>query len=116
MTFFTPGTGCRVPSAPTASRTRALICTSTARDAGHLHHRGARLIAHLILHRTRRRRQLDGERDAAAVDRQILDEPEADDVAVQVGIVDDLQRLEHQRFLYRHSQEYRNCRLRMADC
>ena len=90
MTFFTPGTGCRVPSAPTASRTRALICTSTAGDAGNLHHGRARLIAHLILHRTRRRRQLDRERDAAAVDLQILDEAEADDVAVQIGIADDL--------------------------
>ena len=31
----------------------------------------------------------------AAVDLQILDEPEADDVAVEIGISDDLQRVEH---------------------
>src|SRR4029453_10973290 len=34
ITFFTPGTDCRDPSAPTASRTRALICTSTALTPG----------------------------------------------------------------------------------
>ena len=34
MTFFTPGTDCRAPSEPTASRTRALICTSTLPTPG----------------------------------------------------------------------------------
>ena len=102
------GQRCRVPSEPTASRTRALIVTSTRRDAGHLHHRRARLIAHLILDRTRRRRQLDRERDAAAVDLQILDEPEADDVAVEIGIPDDLQRVEHAASVrLAYPQEYR---------
>ena len=56
----------RVPSPPTASRTRAVIWTSTAVNAGHLQHGGARLIAHLILYRTRRRRQLDRERHLVA--------------------------------------------------
>ena len=95
MMFFTPGSGCRAPSPPTASRTRALIFTSTLVTPGTLQHRGARLIAHLVLHRTRRRRELDGERDAAAVDRQILDEAEAHDVAVQIRIAHDRQRIEH---------------------
>ena len=39
-----------------------------AGHAGQLHHRGPRLIAHLILHRARRRREFDRERDAAVVD------------------------------------------------
>src|SRR5262249_4985073 len=104
MTFFTPGTSCRVPSAPTASRTRALICPSppAARHAGHAQHRGARLLAHLILDGARRRRQLDRERHAAAVNRQALDEPEADDVAVQIGIANGLERVENGRLLDLH--------------
>ena len=96
--------GHRLPRAVGADRladARAHLHVDRA-DARQLHHRGARLIAHLILHRTRRRRQLDRERDAAAVDRQILDEPEADDVAVEIGIADDLQRLEHARLLNLH--------------
>ena len=95
MTFLTPGT--RLPRAVGADRladARAHLHVDRG-DARHLHHGGARLIAHLILDRTRRRRQLDGERDAAAIDLQVLDEPEADDVAVKIGIADDLQRLEH---------------------
>ena len=91
-------------SAPTASRTRALICTSTADTPGSLQHRRARLIAHLILHRTRRRRQLDRERDAAAVDPQILDEAEAHDVAMKIGIADDLQRIEDRLLVQNHDQ------------
>src|SRR5436309_1859044 len=35
ITFFTPGTGCRGPSAPAASRTRALVCTSTGQPPRH---------------------------------------------------------------------------------
>mgnify|MGYP003297802680 CR=1 FL=1 len=38
-----------------------------ARHTRDLEHCRARLVAHLILHRTRRRRQLDGERDASAL-------------------------------------------------
>ena len=92
MTFFTPGTDCRDPSrADRFAHARAHLHVDRA-DARELHHRRARLIAQLILHRTRRRRQLDRERDPAAVDRQVLDEPEADDVAVEIGILDDLQR------------------------
>ena len=53
-----------------------------------------RLIAHLILHRARRRRQLDGERHAAAVDPQVLDELERDDVAVEIGVPNGRQGLE----------------------
>ena len=42
----------------------ALMLHVDARHAGHRHHGRARLIAHLILDRTRRRGQLDSERDA----------------------------------------------------
>jgi hypothetical protein len=71
-------------------------------DAGQLHHRRARLIAHLILDRTRRRRQLDREPDTAAVDGEALDEPQADDVAIEIRIAYDLQRLEDGRLLDLH--------------
>ena len=57
-----------------------------------------RLIAHLILHRTGGRRQLDGERHAPAVDAQVLDEPERHDVLVEIGILDDLQCVEDRLF------------------
>ena len=102
MTFLTPGH--RLPRAVGAdglAHARAHLHVDAA-HARHLHHRGARLIAHLILHRTRRRRQLDRERDAAAVDLEILDEAEAHDVALQVGIADDLQRVEHGALLNCH--------------
>ena len=102
MTFFTPGSAARPASGPTASRTRALICTSTAVTPGQLHHGRARLIAHQILHRTRRRRQLDREGDAAAVDDEVLDEAQADDIAMKIRVLDDLQRLEHGRFVHLH--------------
>ena len=67
-----------------------------------MHHRGARLIAHLIFHRTRRRRELDRERDVARIETQVLDESETDDVAVEVWIADNLQRLEHSRLVNLH--------------
>ena len=51
MMFFTPGTGCRGAVGADRSRTRALICTSTAVTPGTLHHGRARLVAHLVLHR-----------------------------------------------------------------
>ena len=41
---------------------------------------GMRLIPHLVLHRAGRRGQLDGERDAGAIDHEVLDEAERDDV------------------------------------
>src|SRR5262249_30760085 len=53
-------------------------------------------------HGTRRRRELDREGDAAAVDLQLLDEPEADDVAIEIGIANDLQRLENGALLNLH--------------
>jgi hypothetical protein len=66
-----------------------------SRDAGHGHHGRPGLIAHLILHGTGRRRQLDRERNPAGVDCQILDEAERDDVAMEVGILDDLEGLQN---------------------
>src|SRR3990172_4059809 len=90
MTFFTPGNDCRGPSGPgrfAPSRAQLHVHRAHARQ---LHHSRSRLIAHLILHRTRRRGELDRERDAIALDLQILDEPEADDVAVEIRIRDDI--------------------------
>ena len=65
-----------------------------ARHAGKRADHRAGLIAHLILDRTRRRRQLDRKRDRAAVDAQVLDELERDDVAIEVGIAHGLERIE----------------------
>src|SRR5262249_50243119 len=62
-------------------------------------HGGARLRLHLILDGTGRRRELDGERDAPTVDLQILHEAETDDVPVEVGVLDDLERIEDRRFI-----------------
>ena len=102
MTFLTPGTGgARAVGADGFADARAHLHVD-GRHAGQLHHGGARLIAHLILHRTRRRRQLDRERDTAAVDLEVLDEAERHDVAVQIGIVDDLQRVEDGGLLNLH--------------
>ena len=121
MMFLTPGTAAR----PAAGSDRFADARAHLHvDGGHarqLHHGGARLIAHLVLHRTRRRRQLDRERDAAAVDLQILDEPETDDVAIEIGIADDLQRLEHARLIKGHNGQNivpsgQNCRLQISDC
>src|SRR5262249_26495097 len=62
------------------------------------HHRRTRLIAQMVLHRTGRRRQLDAERHAAVGEAQVLDEPERDDVLVEIGILDDLERVEDRGF------------------
>jgi hypothetical protein len=74
------------------------------RNPWNLHDRCARLIAHLILHRTGRRGQFDRERHASAFDRQILDEAEADDVAVEIRVADHLERVEHGGLLQSHDQ------------
>ena len=95
ITFFTPATGCRVPSATLAVRTAAVIDTLHRRDAGHARHRGLGLRLHLVFDRTGRRRQLDDERHRARrIDRQRLDEAETDDVATEIGIGDDTKRVE----------------------
>jgi hypothetical protein len=52
---------------------------------GQRRHRRLRLVAHPVLHRAGRRRQLDRERHPAAVDRQILDEAQRDDVLCRSG-------------------------------
>jgi len=61
------------------------------------HHQGMSLLslAHLVLDRTRRGGQFDGERHATAVDLEILDEPERDDVLVEIGIANHGQGIEH---------------------
>ena len=64
-------------------------------DAGQARHRRAGLIPHLVLHRARRRRQLNLERHAAAVDGELLHEAERDDVLVQVGVAHGAKRLEN---------------------
>ncbi len=88
MTFFTPSTGAR-PAIGRRHGAHAGRHFDVHRgDARQRRHRGVCLIAHLILHRARRRRQLDAERHAAAVNAQVLDEAERDDVLVQIGILD----------------------------
>jgi hypothetical protein len=67
-------------------------------DTRQCRHRGVRLVAQHVLYGTRGSRQLDGERHAAAVDAEILDESKRHDVPVQIGILDDRQRAEHRRF------------------
>src|SRR5580765_6467070 len=104
MMFLTPGTAARPAAGSTASRTRAHLHVDRG-HAGNLHHGGPRLVAHLVLDRTRRRRQLDGERDAAALDLQIFDEAESDDVAIQIGVPDDLEGLQHARLIKWHTAQ-----------
>jgi hypothetical protein len=64
-------------------------------DARKRAHRCRGLLTQLILHRTRRCRQLDRERDVAVLQREVLDESERHDVAPEVRIVDNAQRVEH---------------------
>ena len=95
MMFFTPGTAALPASGASVDRTCAVISISTAGHAGNAADQVARLIAHLILHRARGCRQLDGERHPPALDPQILDELERHDVAVEIGIPNGRQGLEN---------------------
>ena len=63
-------------------------------DARQRRDRGSRLITQQVLHGAGRRRELDHERHAFAFDRELLDEPERDDVLVQIGILDGFERVE----------------------
>ena len=80
MMFLTPSTGARPASGRRDRANARRHLDIDRRDAGQRRDRRVRLVAQLIFHGARRRRQLDGERHAAAVDAQILDEPERDDV------------------------------------
>ena len=62
MTFFTPGSGGCPVSGADADRTLRGHLHVDVGHAGQRAHGGGRLIAHLVLDRTGRRRQLDGER------------------------------------------------------
>ncbi len=94
MTFFTPGSGgWPVSGADDRADLRGHLHVDVA-HAGQRAHRRARLVAHLVLDRARGCRQLDGERHAPVVDGQVLDEAERDDVAAEVRIDDDAQRVE----------------------
>ena len=99
MTFFAPGTATRVPSGMPADRTDGRHLDLDVRHAGHLQDGGTRLIAHLVLHRARRRRQLDRESHPAALDVQVLHEAQADDVAAEVRIAHGGKRVEDVGFL-----------------
>ena len=98
MTFFTPSTGARPASgAPDGADT----CRHLDVDRGHTGQRGnqrVRLIAHLIFDRAGRRRKLDAECHAPAVDAEVLDEAERDDVSVEVGVPDAHERAKHRLF------------------
>ena len=64
------------------------------RDAGDAANGGGGLFAELLLDRTGRRGELDRDADGAAVDGDALHEAEADDVLVEIGILDDAKRVE----------------------
>jgi hypothetical protein len=59
--------------------------------AGDLHHRGLRLALHLAAQRAGRRRQHDGEPHLPAVDMHVLDHLQADQVVVQLRLLDGTQ-------------------------
>ena len=98
MMFLTPGTGALPVSRFAVERTCAVISICDVGDAGQRGHRLPRLLAHLVLDRTGRRRQLDREGHAPPVDAEILDELQRDDVAVEIGISDGAERVEYGRF------------------
>ena len=54
-----------------------------------------RLVVHLLLHRTGGCGELDHERDLPTLDPEVLDEIEADNVAAQIGVLHDPERLKH---------------------
>ena len=58
------------------------------RHARHGHYRGPGLIPHLILDRTRRRRQDDPKRNFPAANHEIFDKPERNDVLSQIRVND----------------------------
>jgi hypothetical protein len=98
MMFFTPSTGARPASGEATARTLAVISTSTAVTPGNADTAACAWSRNMSFTGTRGSRQLDGERHAAAVDAEILDESKRHDVPVQIGILDDRQRAEHRRF------------------
>ncbi len=93
MTFFTPASGGRPVSGADAERTFADELHVHVRDTREGTHRGRSLIAQLILDGTRRRGQLDGERDSRTGDRNVLHEAERHDVLANVGVDDDAKRV-----------------------
>src|SRR5262249_42762498 len=64
-------------------------------DAGQCANRRHRLLTHLILYRTCGRRQLDCERHLTVSERDVFHEAERNDVAAEIRIVDNAQRVEH---------------------
>jgi hypothetical protein len=56
---------------------------------------GAGLLANLVAVRRGRRVQLNRERDAAAVDAEVLHELRRDDVFVKIGVLDRAERVEN---------------------
>ncbi len=70
--------------------------------AGQLHHRRAGLLLHLFFDRAGGRRQLDCQRDVSAVNRDVLDEPQRDDILVEIRILYGLEGLEYLRVFNSH--------------
>jgi hypothetical protein len=65
----------------------------------------SRLVLHFIAHGTGRRRQNYAERDIAAINREVFDKTERDDVLVEIGISYLSQRIKHYAFVnLRHVQ------------
>ena len=98
MMFLTPSTGVRPSSGRPTARTCAVISTATDETPGIAETTRPGLIPQQILHGTRRRRELDDERDCAALDVDVLDEVERDDVLVEVGVLHCAQGIEHRGF------------------
>ena len=96
ITFFTPGTGWRSAFGQRGGAHGGRHLDVDGRHAWHRGDQRLRLRLQAILHRTRRRRQLDRERHGArGIDREALHEAEADDVLSEVGIDDAAKRIEH---------------------
>ena len=92
MMFLTPGTSCSAWRG-CERRTMAPQAMSTLRRPDRAEG-GVRRPLDLVLERTGRRRQLDGHRQGRAVDDDVLDHVEGDEVAPELGLLDGAHRID----------------------
>ena len=95
MTFFTPGRGNAPFSGALTDRTCAVMVMSTSDTPGSARTSSSACAFIRSLTGTGGGRELDGKGNPAAVDREILDESERDDVAPQVGVHHPLERIQN---------------------